>query len=40
VVDFADCDLSELEGRLSRETGFEIETHLLEFLGRCRHCQT
>ena len=39
VVDFADCDLSELEGRLSRETGFEIETHLLEFLGRCRRCQ-
>ncbi len=40
VVDFADCNLSGLEERLSRETGFEVETHLLEFLGRCRHCQT
>ena len=40
VVDFADCNLGGLEERLSRETGFEVETHLLEFLGRCRHCQT
>ena len=40
VVDFADCSLSGLEERLSREYGFKVETHLLEFLGRCRHCQT
>lgn len=39
VVDFTDCDLSGLGKRLSRETGFEIETHLLEFVGRCRSCQ-
>ena len=39
VVDFTDCDLSRLGKRLSRETGFEIETHLLEFVGRCRGCQ-
>jgi Fur family ferric uptake transcriptional regulator len=39
VVDFTDCDLSELEEKLCRETGFEIESHLLEFLGRCQDCQ-
>ena len=39
VVDFANCDISELEQRLSRETGFEIESHLLELSGRCRNCQ-
>ena len=39
VLDFTGCDLSELGKRLSRETGFVIETHLLEFLGRCQRCQ-
>ena len=39
VVDFVDCDLSGLEQRLSRETDFEIESHLLEFLGRCQNCR-
>ncbi len=39
VADFTDCDLSELEQRLSRETSFEIEGHLLEFAGRCQNCQ-
>jgi Fur family ferric uptake transcriptional regulator len=39
VIDFAGYDLSPLEQRLSRETGFEIEGHLLEFIGRCRACQ-
>jgi len=38
VVDFTDCDLGELEQRISRETSFEIEGHLLEFTGRCRDC--
>ena len=38
VIDFTDCDLSELEQRLSQKTGFEIESHLLEFLGRCPVC--
>ena len=40
VVDFADCDLSELADRLSQETGFAIESHLLEFTGRCMDCQS
>jgi Fur family ferric uptake transcriptional regulator len=39
VADFTDCDLSELAHRLSRETGFEIEEHLLEFSGRCQNCR-
>jgi Fur family ferric uptake transcriptional regulator len=39
VADFTDCDLSELEQRLSLETGFEIKGHLLEFSGHCRNCQ-
>ena len=39
VVDFTDCDLSALEEKLSRDTGFKIETHLLQFSGICRQCQ-
>jgi Fur family ferric uptake transcriptional regulator len=39
VVDFSGYDISPLEERLSRETGFEIEGHLLEFTGKCRRCQ-
>lgn len=39
VVDFVDCDLSELESRLSLETGFRMKGHLLEFLGLCPACQ-
>ena len=37
--DFASCDLSELERQLSEDTGFQMESHLLEFLGRCPECQ-
>jgi Fur family ferric uptake transcriptional regulator len=39
VADFTDCDLSELQNRLSLQTGFEIKGHLLEFSGRCQSCQ-
>ena len=39
VADFTNCDLGELAQRLSRETGFKIESHLLEFAGRCQNCQ-
>jgi Fur family ferric uptake transcriptional regulator len=39
VVDFSGYDISPLEERLSRETGFEIEGHLLEFTGKCRRCR-
>ena len=39
VIDFTDCDLSELEQRLSEESGFKIKGHLLEFLGQCQNCR-
>ena len=39
VVDFTDCDLTELEQRLANETGFKTEGHLLEFFGCCPECQ-
>jgi len=39
VVDFTTCDLGELEQRLYRETGFEVEGHLLELYGCCPDCQ-
>jgi Fur family ferric uptake transcriptional regulator len=38
VVDFTDCDLSRLEDRISKDNGFTIEGHILEFIGRCREC--
>ncbi len=39
VVDFTDCDLGELEQRLSKETNFKINGHLLEFIGQCQNCR-
>lgn len=39
VVDFTNCDLSKVTQSLSQETGFKIESHLLEFLGICQTCQ-
>ena len=39
VVDFADCDLAQVTERMSRKTGFEIDSHLVEFVGRCQDCR-
>ena len=39
VADFTTCNLSELEKELSRDTGFDIEGHLLQFTGRCPNCK-
>jgi len=39
TFDFTDCDLDKLEHKLSTETGFSIDGHLLELYGRCRNCQ-
>jgi len=39
VVDFTDCDLGELEQRLSLKFGFAVEGHLLEFFGHCQNCR-
>lgn len=39
VVDFTGHNLKELEDRLSRESGFRIDNHVLEFIGLCVTCQ-
>ena len=39
VADFTGCDLELLQQRLSQETGFNIEGHLLQFVGHCRNCK-
>ncbi len=39
VVDFTGYDLGELGQRLSLETGFKIDSHMLEFVGLCQACQ-
>ncbi len=38
VIDFSGYDLGTLERRLSQETGFHIQDHLLEFVGLCQTC--
>ncbi len=38
TVDFVDCTLTELEGRLSSETGFRTTGHILEVYGVCPTC--
>lgn len=40
VADFAGCALTELAQRLSNETGFDVNGHLLEFYGLCPDCRT
>jgi Fur family ferric uptake transcriptional regulator len=39
VVDFPGRHLERLEKSLSMESGFRIDSHLLEFIGLCRNCQ-
>ncbi len=39
VVNFTHCNLDSLERRLSEETGFLIQEHLLEFHGLCPKCR-
>ncbi len=39
VVDFTACAMAELEEKLSRETSFDINGHLLEFYGTCPDCR-
>jgi Fur family transcriptional regulator, ferric uptake regulator len=38
VIDVTMCNLDKLELKLASKTGFKIESHLLEFSGRCRTC--
>jgi Fur family ferric uptake transcriptional regulator len=39
VVDFPCTGLPELVERTARETGFAVESHLLELVGLCPSCQ-
>ncbi len=39
VIDFTNCSLHKLAQKLSRKTGFDINSHLLEFSGICPDCQ-
>ncbi len=39
VVDFPSCELEEVQQSLSKQTGFRIDGHLLEFIGLCQACQ-
>jgi Fur family transcriptional regulator, ferric uptake regulator len=38
VLNFTNCNVRDLEKRLTIETGFTIEDHRLDFYGRCREC--
>ncbi|MDR3629978.1 MAG: Fur family transcriptional regulator [Desulfocapsaceae bacterium] len=38
AVECSDCDLSVLEKLISRQTGFAVEGHHLEFFGLCPEC--
>jgi Fur family ferric uptake transcriptional regulator len=39
TVEFEGCDLLPFVARVSRETGYAIEDHLLELVGLCTTCQ-
>ncbi|OGF53084.1 MAG: hypothetical protein A2Z21_05590 [Candidatus Fraserbacteria bacterium RBG_16_55_9] len=38
VEEFSECDLLETVERLAKRTGYSIEAHWLELLGRCPAC--
>jgi Fur family ferric uptake transcriptional regulator len=40
VIEFATCDLAALEAKISGETGFSIEGHMLQLVGLCPSCQS
>lgn len=39
VVEFGECALASVAQRLASETSFSIDSHWLQFFGRCRECQ-
>jgi len=39
AVEFQGCDLSPFLARISQQTGYKIEDHLLELVGVCALCQ-
>lgn len=38
--EFADCDLDPLMTHLRKKTGFAIDVHMLELMGKCPDCQS
>lgn len=38
TIEFDECVLRELEGRLAETLGFQFEGHLVELYGRCPDC--
>ncbi len=40
VSDIVGCDLTDLVRSVSEDTGFDVETHRLEFYGRCADCRS
>jgi Fur family ferric uptake transcriptional regulator len=38
IVNISSCDLGNLEKQLTRDTGFIINDHRLDFKGTCRQC--
>jgi Fur family transcriptional regulator, ferric uptake regulator len=39
TIEFEGCDLTQLLQRVADQTGFAIEQHWLELVGRCPRCQ-
>jgi Fur family ferric uptake transcriptional regulator len=39
VIDFTDCNLKQIEETIARKEDFEIDSHLIEFVGRCHDCR-
>ncbi len=38
VIEFEGCDVDRVVRRVTRHTGFRVETHLLELVGLCPTC--
>ena len=39
AIEFEDCDMMALLRRVEAKTGFKVEQHWLELVGRCPECQ-
>jgi Fur family transcriptional regulator, ferric uptake regulator len=39
LVEFDGCELASLAQQLEQRTGYQIQTHLLEFFGQCPTCR-
>jgi Fur family ferric uptake transcriptional regulator len=38
VIEFEGCDVDRVVRRVTRQTGFRVETHMLELVGLCPAC--